>query len=226
MQIPYLDDMNYKDLIKVIIEDSYNILLAQISKGRLIIDNEASLQLQFSYILKVIGELHQFSPDDLFSIKLETPFLSDVELAKSKSKKAKIDITVSMENRLQKESKVSCAIELKYFHKANHREPNNRYDAFNDLLNLEEYVYSNQYTFGVFILGTDHLHYVNQNIYSENTSDFDMRDDKTYKAGSLLEYKTTNPYGPVIQLKDDYVFKWDHINQKYFLKLFIEKCIS
>ncbi|MBU8878255.1 hypothetical protein BGM26_04540 [Bacillus sp. FJAT-29790] len=223
MQIPYLVEMDYKELIKEIIEKSYNILLAQISKGRIIIDNEASFQLQFSYILKVIGELHQFSPDDLFSIRLETPFLSEVELAKSKSKRAKIDITVTMENRLQKETKVSCTIELKYFQWANHREPNNRYDAFNDLLNLEEYVYSNQYNFGVFIIGTDHLHYVNQDNYSENTRDFDMRDGKTYKAGSLLEYKTMNPYGPAIQLKNDYVFSWENINQKYFLKLLIEQ---
>ncbi|MEH7181112.1 hypothetical protein [Neobacillus vireti] len=214
--------MNYLEILKEIIEKSYSIILSQISKGRIIIDNEASFQLQFSYILKVIGELHQLSQDDLFSIRLETPFLSEFELAKSKSKKAKIDITLTMENRLQAESKVSCAIELKYFHKTNQREPNNRYDCFNDLLNLEEYVHSNQYNFGVFIVGTDHLHYVNQISYSANTQDFDMRDGKTYKAGSRLEYKTVNPYGPTIQLKNDYAFNWDSINEKYFLKLLIE----
>ncbi len=102
-------------MLEEVIERSYNLLLAQISNGRITIDNEASFQLQFSYILKVIGEMHQFSPNDLFSIKLETPFLSEKVLAKSNSKKAKIDIIISLENRILPESKVSCAIELKYF---------------------------------------------------------------------------------------------------------------
>lgn len=81
---------------------------------------------------------------------------------------------------------------------------------------LEEYVYSNQYNFGIFIIGTDHLHYVNQISYSENTRDFDMRDGKTYKGSSILEYNTANPYDPSIQLKNDYVFNWDLIHEKYF----------
>lgn len=72
IKTPHLVNINYKELIKEIIDKSYNLLLAQVSKGRIIIDNEATFQLQFSYILKVIGELHQFSPNDLFSIRLET----------------------------------------------------------------------------------------------------------------------------------------------------------
>lgn len=76
--------------------------------------------------------------------------------------------------------------------------------------------------FGVFIVGANHLHYVNQVSYSKNTRDFDMRDGKTYKTGSILEYNIANVYGPSIQLKNDYVFNLDLINEKYFLKLFID----
>lgn len=39
-------------------------------------------------------------------------------------------------------------------------------------MNLEEYVYSNQYNFEFFIVESNHLHYVNQDSYSENTRDF------------------------------------------------------
>ncbi|WP_047986085.1 hypothetical protein [Ornithinibacillus californiensis] len=222
MQSPDLITMSYKEKLKEIVERSYSILLAQISNGRITIDNEASFQLQFSYILKVIGELHQFSPNDLFTIKLETPFISEIELAKSKSKKANIDITIALEDRLQPASKTSCAIELKYFQKSNHREPNNRYDAFIDLVNLEGYVSSRQYNFGVFILGTDHTHYFSKESYSDLTKDFDMRDGKTYSANTELVYRTETPHGPPIRLKNDYSFNWDQTNEGYFLKLLID----
>ncbi|MEX3746526.1 hypothetical protein [Lysinibacillus xylanilyticus] len=223
MQTPSLLNMNYKSILEEIVERSYNLLLAQISNGRICIDNEASFQLQFSNILKVIGELHQFSPNDLFTIKLETPFLSKVELAKSGSKKAKIDITLALENRSIPESKVSCAIELKYFQKANQREPNNRYDAFNDVLNLENYIESGTYCFGVFIVGTDHTHYVLKDKYSEKTKDFDMRDAVTYVAEKELIYRTEDPYGTPIKLKNNYAFHWDQLsNEVFFMKLYIE----
>lgn len=37
--------------------------------------------------------------------------------------------------------------------------------------------------------------------------------------GNILQYKTGKSYGPDILLKQDYVFKWDQINDLYNLKL-------
>lgn len=48
-----------KELLMKIIESSFEILLAQINYGRIIIENEIDLQLHFSYLLKDMGELHQ-----------------------------------------------------------------------------------------------------------------------------------------------------------------------
>ena len=55
---------------------------------------------------------------------------------KSKSKNARVDIlmTFGTENEY-----ATGAIELKFFKKKNHREPNNRYDIFKDISNLEAY---------------------------------------------------------------------------------------
>lgn len=223
MQTPNLLAMGYKDILKEVIEQSYNLLLGQISNGRIQIENEASFQLQFSYILKVIGELHQLSSDDLFTIKLETPYSSQTNLAKSSSNKAKIDITLSLENRVNPNSRVSCAIELKYFKKANQNEPGNRYDTFKDLSNLENYIDSSEYDFGAFVVGTDHTHYVSQTAYNRDTQDFDIRDGHKYIANTVLKYTTPMKPRPDIQLKGNYSFNWDQLkNSVYFLKVFID----
>jgi len=73
------------DVLKSIIETSRDLLLGQVAKRRIVLQNEASFQLHFAYILKTVGELMQFSPDDSFFIKLETPYLSSDALNKSGS---------------------------------------------------------------------------------------------------------------------------------------------
>lgn len=105
--------------------------------------------------------------------------------------------------------------------KINHREPNNRYDVFKDLKNLEDYIKSGEYQFGLFLLSTDHLHYVNQERYSVDTADFDFRHNATYEADRLLEYRTTKPYGPPISLSNNYCFNWEKAGSNYFMKQYI-----
>lgn len=70
-----------------------------------------------------------------------------------------------------------------------------------------------------FILATDHSHYCYQATYSASTADFDFRHNTEYNAGKVLQYKTGKPFGPDISLKQDYVFKWDQINDLHYLKL-------
>lgn len=178
-------------------------------------DNEASFQLQLSYILKSVGVLYEFKLQDKFIIELENYITLTEESIKSNSNQARVDIILSLGD--EKESK-RCAIELKYFKKSSHREPNNRYDVFKDLSNLELYK-ENGIDLCYFMVGTDHEHYVNQDTYSENTKDFDFRDESIYKAGTELIYRTTTPYGPPIKLNKSYKFKWKKYQEIYFLKV-------
>lgn len=199
------------DHLKEVVELSYQILIRKLAGQIIAVDNEASFQLQLAYILKTIGQLYEFSPNDRFFIELENQILLKDESIKSKSKRARIDIILSLgdENRF-----ATCAIELKFFKRANRREPNNRYDVFADLSNLESY--KEKYTdLSYLIVGTDHPHYVNQKNYSENTKDFDFRDGKKYVAGTPLEYRTHTPYGDPIVLRNSYEFKWIRIPKKY-----------
>ena len=187
----------YKERLNTIIELSFNCLYEKINGGLIIIENEASLQLQISSIMKTFGEQFIFRKDELFSIELEKPvLLSNGTFSKSNSSKARIDIFISIEN-IKTNEKTSCSIELKYFKKSNQREPNNRYDVFKDIQNLENYgEFSN---FGYLIVATDHEHYISHNQYLDDTADFDSRNNSKYKSGTQLEYKTTIPYGnPII----------------------------
>ena len=134
---------------------------------------------------------------------------------KSKSKKARIDIYMEYKNP---NLSVKTAIELKFFKRENHREPNNRYDVFQDIRNLEIYK-NNDIDLCFFVLGTNHPHYFNAEQYSLDTSDFDFRQGSIYKKGTSLIYNTQKPYGAEIVLDSDYEFKWQEIGNFYFLKL-------
>lgn len=215
--------MNHEARIKQIVEIAYDRLCGKITGQRIEVSNEASLQLQLAAILKTLGELYEETPDERFSIELEKNVtLSGGIFVKSKTEKAKIDIWFSLEN-LKSGDKHSCAIELKYFKKENHREPNNRYDVFKDLNNLERY--GDFVDAGFLLVATDHPHYINHQEFSPDTKDFDFREGRSYYAGTELVYRTQNPYGPPIALKGSYDFAWRTVETGLsFLFISVEPC--
>jgi hypothetical protein len=173
------------------------------------VENEASLQLQFAGILRLVGELLEVEQGEFFSIELEKPIALDGQsFGKSGSYRAKIDIYFSYTNATTK-TKQSCAVELKFFKKKNHREPNNRYDVFADLHNLEHYGKIADLCF--MVVATDHSHYVDWPEYSKDTSDFDFREGSRYTSGTTATYRTQMPYGEPITLHGSYEFTWDQV---------------
>ena len=202
---------------------AYDCLRRKINGGRIHVDNEASLQLQFASILKSVGELLEVERNEFFSIELEkSVHLAEGIFGKSGSRKAKIDVFFSFTNASTKET-ISCAIEMKFFKKENHREPNNRYDVFSDIKNLESYGAFADYCF--LIVATDHEHYVSQKLYSSGTADFDFRHSRTYANGTPATYRTPKPYGDPITLSNDYTFHWDTAaGGLHFLRLPVEPC--
>ena len=200
---------------------AYECLRRKINGGRIRVDNEASLQLQFASILKSVGELFEVERDEFFSLELEKAIsLKGGAFGKSGTNKAKIDVFFSFTNSSTGES-VSCAVEMKFFKKKNYREPNNRYDVFADIKNLESYGTYADYCF--LLIATDHNHYVSQQSYSPDTADFDFRHGRTYVSGTPAIYRTRNPYGSPIVLSRSYSFSWDTTaGGLHFLKLPVE----
>lgn len=207
---------NFKNRLIEIIKTSFRLLEMKIANGGIISKNEASFQLELGYILKVVGQLYEFQPNEKFHLELENYIDLKTTSIKSKSKKARVDIYLEFGNENQK---IKSAIELKFLKKQNHREPNNRYDIFKDISNLEAYK-ENGIDLCYFYISTDHSHYVNQEKYSIDTADFDFRDGAKYKKGKILSYNTKKPYGDPIELKGNYEFKWTEPSDNiYFMKL-------
>lgn len=206
----------YRIRLKEIIEKSFQILEMKLVNGGIISKNEASFQLELSYILKVVGQLYEFHPNERFNLQMENYVKLKSNSIKSNSKNARVDIfmTFGTENIY-----VTGAIELKFFKKINHREPNNRYDVFKDIANLETYK-ENGIDLNYLFLSTDHSHYVNQAEYSAETKDFDIRNGSSYESGKVLKYQTAKPYGPPITLKGNYAFDWSEPSKNiYFTKI-------
>jgi hypothetical protein len=202
-------------LTEEIIETAYRLLIHKLANGGIKAKNESSFQLELGYILKTLGQLYEFRVVDKFHLEFETYIQLASKSIKSRSERARVDLLLEYKDD---KTTTRAAIELKFFKKENHREPNNRYDVFKDISNLEVYK-ENGIDLCYFILSTDHLHYVNQKSYSNDTMDFDFRAEKKYKAGTVLSYRTSKPYGPDVTLKLDYDFKWDRVNDLHFLKI-------
>lgn len=195
-----------------IIERAYELLIRKLGAGGICVRNEMAFQIELGSILRILGNMYEFSPEDKFFLDFESYI--DLKRISNKSGKnrARVDILIRYKS-------IKAAIELKFFKKENHREPNNRYDVFNDLSNLENYKESG-IDLCYFMLGTDHTHYVDPKIrYSQDTGDFDFRDGVKYEKSKLLEYRTDKPYGSPICLKQDYSFNWDIISKLNFLKV-------
>lgn len=206
---------NQIKLTEEIIETAYKLLTHKLAFGGLTARNESAFQMEFGHILKTIGQLYEFRLVDKFHLEFETYISLNGASIKSKTNRARVDLLIKYQDN---DNSTKAAIELKFFKKENHREPNNRYDVFKDISNLELYK-SHDIDLCYFILATDHSHYFDQDNYSLDTADFDFRNNKEYKPGKILQYKTAKPFGPDITLKQDYTFKWDKINDLHFFKL-------
>lgn len=183
--------------LRSIVEFSVSTLFRQIAGGRIRCESEATLQLHLSRIISNIGDLELINERETFSIELEKP------LADQNGARGRIDIWFRLMEGNGTEWR--CAIELKFFKRENHRDPNNRYDVFKDISRLERC--RDVAEVGFMIVATDHLHYKSQAEYSVDTRDFDFRHGRSYVAGTTLTYHT-GAYGPPITLGQNLSFLW------------------
>lgn len=200
------DDVRYMETRRIITL-AYEILRKKVAGGIVVINNEASLQLQLGAILQTLGPLFEFDTRDRFIIELEgrLPALAPAH-------DAEVDILISLgdETRFS-----TCAIELKYFKKENGREPLSRYDAFVDLARLEAFR-QRHVDSAYFIVGTDNPHFVSHPKYGAAAEAFDLRDNACYAAGTTLTYNTrSGPSHPPVRLNNNYEFKWDSMPMRY-----------
>lgn len=182
--------------LRKLVQGAVPALFAQIHGGRVRCESEATLQLHLGRVLSTMGDLALVHPRETFSIELEKPLVG--------ARRGRIDIWFSLTTYDDREWR--CAVELKFFKRANQREPNNRYDVFKDISRLEGC--KDVADLGFMLVATDHPHYIEQPSYSADTQDFDFRHGSGYLAGRAMEYRTTSPYGEPITLLQSYDFLW------------------
>lgn len=182
--------------LRKLVRDAVPVLFDQIHGGRIRCESEATLQLHLGRIILTMGDLKLVHPHETISVELEKPLIG--------KRRGRIDIWFSLRTADDREWR--CAIELKFFKRTNHREPNNRYDVFKDIARLESC--KDEADLGFMLVGTDSRHYIDQTEYSADTQDFDFRDGSKYRAGKQLDYRTASPYGDPITLSQSYEFLW------------------
>lgn len=182
--------------LRTLVQTAVPTLFAQIHGGRVRCESEATLQLHLGRVISTLGDLALVHPRETFSIELEKPLIG--------AARGRIDIWFNLTTADGRAWR--CAIELKFFKKANQREPNNRYDVFKDIARLERC--KDVADLGFMIVGTDHPHYFEQRTYSAGTQDFDFRHGSNYRAGKAMEYRTASPHGDPITLSQSYMFEW------------------
>lgn len=204
------------ELCVALVRKAVDQVAEQVNAGNFADFNEATIQHQLAFHLHLYA-IFEYGLD--LDIKLEKR-VRRVEgiFPKKNSATANIDIFFQLPD-----GGTRCAVELKCFHRANHREPNNRYDVYADLANLEVYL-DEHADVGVFVLFTDHPHYYDQDYraISEATQDFNIRQEHRYLRETVLRYQTPNPYGGDITLQQDYKFEWDnaeHAARQLFLEI-------
>ena len=70
------------------------------------------------------------------------------------------------------------------------------------------------------LIATDHPHYIEWDVYSADTADFDFRHGQSYRAGTAMTYRTPDAKLRPITLRNDYDFVWtDATRQLRYLLL-------
>jgi hypothetical protein len=190
--------------LREIVALSAKLLAGKIAGRSIVVENEASLQLHFGRILQGIGEWYQFAAADSFIVQLEGRIPLSSPAPKGGTTTPRVDILLSLGSG---QFFATCAIELKYFQKANGRRPRNQYDVFCDLANLEKYRLQHIDETYLFV-ATDDVAYMTGR--SEGAAkDFDLKHGNNVSAGNVLTYRGPVPPGPPITLMEDYAFSWE-----------------
>mgnify|MGYP003305375360 CR=1 FL=1 len=199
--------------MKQMISVSYEILCNKIAKGSLIIENEASLQMQFGVLLSQIGNLYVFSKEELFSVELEAN--KEIEAtAKSVNGRARCDIYLTISNS---HSSVSAAIEIKCFitkdNKPSKPTTANRFSVLMDIKNLEGYREKDETLLCYECVYTYKGNYHNPNSKSD------------IKLVGTLPQRSTFRKEP-IEIKFGYIADWANYDNHHFLMVDLDNNVN
>ncbi|WPV00585.1 hypothetical protein SNE26_02245 [Mucilaginibacter sp. cycad4] len=197
-----------------LIDDCWISFTSKVGGGVININKEASMQLQFAYILNNAFDLIIYAPDEKVSLELETGISVD-------GRWREVDILISMKKDNEFKYlpiEMKCYKTLASSGKKRGGADLFMKDVYEDIHLLEKYSLGAGHLSGIQLTMTDMKNLVSPLKKITKNWDYDISHGYSIIGGVV---KTT-PIGgkPVnISLLKDYTFNWTQINKYYFLKL-------
>ncbi|ADL52042.1 hypothetical protein [Clostridium cellulovorans] len=196
-------------LIKV----AWEIFSKKVGNGLILINKEASMQLQYAYILKSMLPLIIFRDDEFIEIELETT-ISDGKSTRE------VDIMVIVSKGV---SVYKIALELKCY-KTKASSGGNRgatdifmKDVYQDVHLLERYCENNEADIGIALVMNDYKNFVFPKKKSYKCWDYDIS-----QGAKIGRIHLNTPIGGKqvdILLNNEYDIKWNNVGEFWFLLL-------
>lgn len=200
--------------IRAVIDLCWTSFSAKVGNGLIGVNKEASMQLQFAYILKTVIGLSVHSPDETVTVELETGVPVGTRIREC-------DVVV----RIRKGEDFKCLpIELKcYKYLASSGNKRGAVDIFYkdvyaDLELLEAYANVPSFLPGIQLTMTDFRNIPYPPKMTGKYIDYNITQGATIRGGIHL----TTPIGGKemdIRLSGSYDFRWEQVGKYYFLKL-------
>ena len=200
--------------VKNIVDVCWDSFSAKVGCGLIAINKEASMQLQFAYILKNSLDLAVYNDDESVELELETAIPVNGRLREC-------DIVIQM---TKGETELYLPIEMKcykeYASSGGKRGASDIFmkDVYQDLELLESYSKNTQYSNGIGLVMTDFLGLVFPRTKRGKKWDYDISEG-TFLEGETTKNTPIGGYDVNITLTKSYAFNWIQINNYYFLKL-------
>ena len=200
--------------VKSIIDLCWDSFSAKVGCGLIVINKEASMQLQFAYLLKNSLDLAVYHDDESVELELETGIPINGRMREC-------DIVVHL---VKGEDEVFLPIEMKcykeYAASGGKRGASDIFmkDVYEDLVLLENYALTEKYLNGICLVMTDLKRLVYPQRKEGKKWDYDISNGHFFTNGIHLN----TPIGGKnvdISLKGSYVFNWTSNGGFYFLKL-------
>lgn len=200
--------------VKRIIDLCWDSFSAKVGCGLIVINKEASMQLQFAYLLKNSLDLVVYHDDESVELELEMGIPVG-----QKMRICDIIIHIKKEN-----NQIELPIELKCYRNISSSSGKLRgaqdlfkFGVYEDLELLESYV-SNGRTLGLQLTMTDARNFAYPRNKNGKSWDYDISHGFEIDNGKLIE----TPIGgkpKSIQLHKSYKFQWKEVGSFYFLKI-------
>jgi hypothetical protein len=209
----FITDTSFDCRLRAAISAAWTVFARKVGSGLIPINKEASMQLQYAYVLKQLLPLAIQRPDESAELELEPG-------VKTATGSNNIDLLV---HGTSSSGEIRIAVEMKCYRKlaasGGTRGAHDIFmkDVYDDLQILEQYVGQGIASRGVALVMNDLERFINPTVKSGKCWTYDTSQGHTFKGGHF-----TVPIGGKavnIKLSRSYTFNWEKVGQFWFCEL-------